>query len=258
MSAYIRPGRPLPSGPTHADADSDSDSVLCFPHAGGCASFFRSWQPLLPAARVHSVQYPGREDRFAEPAPESLLALARAVAEEILARDERYSLLFGHSMGAYVAFEVDRLLREAGVPTPTLVLSSAASPALRPPVPYEEDADVLAYLERYEPLSAELRQDEELLGLLLEYVKDDLRLVSGYREHAGKRTGARLVSVVGEHDIPEIRSRAGRWRDHAGGEFVQVVKPGGHFYLRSDPPVGLIAAELARAGSPDSRSTWTS
>lgn len=233
-----------------APADDWRPAVLCFPHAGGCASFFRSWQSLLPAARVHAVQYPGREDRVMDESPAGLYELAQTVAEEILTGGERYSVLFGHSMGAYVAFEVAHRLRSAGADVPTLVVSSAAAPALRPPVPFEDSADVLRYLERYEPVSPEIRQDEELLELILDYVKDDLRLVARYREHAGKRIGARLVAVVGADDIPEIRSRFVRWRDHTHGVFVPLVTPGGHFYLRTDPPVGLIVTELARSAGP--------
>jgi pyochelin biosynthetic protein PchC len=234
-------------------------AVLCFPHAGGCASFFRSWQSLLPTARVHAVQYPGREDRVMDETPARLRQLAEAVAEEILAGSERYSVLFGHSMGAYVAFEVAHCLGSAGAGVPTLVVSSAAAPALRPPVPFEDSADVLSYLERYEPVSPEIRQDEELLELILDYIKDDLRLVARYREHAGKRIDARLVAVVGADDIPEIRSRTEQWRDHTEGAFVPVVTPGGHFYLRTDPPTGLIAAELSRCAGPApavGRSSW--
>lgn len=240
-------------------ADDSRPAVLCFPHAGGCASFFRSWQSLLPMARLHAVQYPGREDRVMDEPPTRLRELAEAVAEEVLAGRERYSVLFGHSMGAYVAFEVAHCLRSAGAAVPALVVSSAAAPALRPPVPFEDSTDVLRYLERYEPVSPQIRQDEELLGLILDYIKDDLRLVAQYREHAGKRIDARLVAVVGEDDIPEIRSRFEQWRDHTDGAFVPVVTPGGHFYLRTDPPTGLIAAELARRTQPApaaGRSSW--
>ncbi|MDX2292323.1 MULTISPECIES: thioesterase II family protein [Streptomyces] len=226
-----------------------SPAVLCFPHAGGSASFFRPWAGLLPASRVHAVQYPGREERIADEAPESLVELAGLVAEEILAGPRRYSLLFGHSMGAYVAFEVARLLESAGEPVPGVIVSSAAAPGLRAPVPYEDSADVRAYLERYEPLSPEISGDEELLELILDYSKSDLRLVAQYTGFAGKRIGARLTAVVGDDDVPEIRSGFSTWRQHTDGAFVPVVVPGGHFYLRGDPPVALIDAELARSAA---------
>jgi pyochelin biosynthetic protein PchC len=221
-------------------------AVLCFPHAGGCASFFRPWGPLLGTARVHAVQYPGREDRFDDPHPPSLAALAETVAAEVLAGPERYPVLFGHSMGAYLAFEVAHLLEQAGEPVPTLVVSSAAAPALRPPVPFESATDVLAYLDGYEPVSAEVRADEELLDLVLGYVKEDLRLVSHYREHAGKRVRARLLALAGADDVPGIRDGVAGWAEHTEGGFALTTVPGGHFYLRGDPPLPLLAAEAAR------------
>ncbi len=233
---------------TFTQGSSDErPAVLCFPHAGGCASFFRPWQGLLPGARVHAVQYPGREDRIAEEHPPSLTGLAQAVADDILASGETYSVLFGHSMGAYVAFEAARQLERAGAGVPVLVVSSAAAPGLRPPVPFEDTADVLGYLGRYEPLSVELLQDEDLMELILDYIKADLRLAAHYDGHRDKRVAARLVAVAGEDDIPEIRTRIEQWQQHTAGAFVPLVMPGGHFYLRTEPPFPLIADELARS-----------
>ncbi|MEU0740745.1 alpha/beta fold hydrolase [Streptomyces sp. NPDC006134] len=228
-----------------APDSAEGPAVLCFPHAGGCASFFRSWSSLLPAA-VHAVQYPGREDRIAEDAPENLVSLAEAVAEEILRSRQRYSVMFGHSMGAYVAFEVAHHLERAGAPVPALVVSSSAAPAERPAVPFEDTADVLAYLEQYEPVSPEIRAEPELLDLILDYIKGDLRLVAQYTEHPGKKLAARIVAIVGEHDVPGIREHFTHWQEHTDGEFTPFVVPGGHFYLRTDPPIVLLCAELDR------------
>lgn len=221
-------------------------AVLCFPHAGGCASFFRSWSSLLPAARVDAVQYPGREDRVAEDHPGSLLDLAASVAEEILRTGERYSVLFGHSMGAYVALEVAHRLEQAGAPVPALVISSAAAPAERPAVPFEDTADVLAYLEQYEPVSPEIRAEPDLLEMILDYIKGDLRLVARYTEHSGKRLTARVTAVAGEQDVPGIREHVTRWSRHTTGDFTSLTVPGGHFYLREEPPVELLRAALDR------------
>ena len=230
----------------HAAAAPRGPSVLCFPHAGGCASFFRSWPSLLPGARVDAVQYPGREDRVAEDAPGSLTALAASVAEEILRQNGPYDVLFGHSMGAYVAFEVAHLLHRAGAPVPALVVSSAAAPAQRPAVPYEDTADVLAYLEQYEPVSPEIRAEPELLDLILGYLKDDLRLVAHYSEHAGRQLPSPLTAIAGEEDVPGIREHFAQWSRHTTARFTPLRVPGGHFYLREQPPVAVLRAELDR------------
>ncbi|MGW4651409.1 cytochrome P450 [Kitasatospora sp. NPDC004289] len=230
-----------------ATAEVGAPAVLCFPHAGGSASFFRPWQSLFEGVRVHAVQYPGREDRIADPAPAALTELAEQIAAEVLAGPVRYSVLFGHSMGAYLAFEVTRRLESAGVPVPLLVVSSAAAPGLRPPVPFSSTEDVLAYLEGYEPLSPEIREDAELLELLLGYIKEDLRLVAHYREHVGRTVRARVVAVSGRDDVPGIRAGQSAWREHTSGRFSTVTAEGGHFYLRTAPPVALLAGALGVA-----------
>ncbi|MEV6345227.1 alpha/beta fold hydrolase [Actinoplanes sp. NPDC051851] len=230
-----------------APGPAGGPAVLCFPHAGGCASFFHPWRSALAGVRVDAVQYPGREERIAHPPAPSLVALAASIAGEIRAGARRYAVLFGHSMGAYLAFEVAHLLEQAGAPVPTVVVSSAAAPAHRPPVPFRRNDEVLAYLESYEPVDAEVRQDEELLDLILGYLKDDLRLVARYTQHTGKRISGRMVAVAGAADVPGIRGGVARWRDHAAGGFTVRTVPGGHFYLRDDPPLALLADELAGA-----------
>jgi surfactin synthase thioesterase subunit len=56
-------------------------SLFCFPHAGGAGSYFHPWPAgLAPGIEVLAVQYPGREDRAAEPC-----LTAHAVAPEAIA-----------------------------------------------------------------------------------------------------------------------------------------------------------------------------
>src|SRR3954471_165510 len=84
--------------------------LVCFPHAGGTASFFRQWSELVPeAVEVVALQYPGREDRLAEPLVPTMDELADQLAEDV-ASLAGPTVLFGHSLGASVAYEVARRL----------------------------------------------------------------------------------------------------------------------------------------------------
>jgi surfactin synthase thioesterase subunit len=68
--------------------------LVCFPHAGGSASFFRSWARYLPdTVELAAVCYPGREDRICDPLPERMEDLAAPLDEDL---DER-------SVGAWAA-----------------------------------------------------------------------------------------------------------------------------------------------------------
>src|SRR4051812_19842563 len=108
--------------------------VFCFPHAGGNLRTFLGWQAGLGAdAEILAVCRPGREHRADEPAPtiEEYVDGATAAIRAACEHDDRPVYLFGHSLGALVAFEVTRRL--AGLLSLRhLVASGCSAPSLLP------------------------------------------------------------------------------------------------------------------------------
>src|SRR5262245_25071207 len=107
--------------------------LFCFPYAGGGASVFRGWANGLPGSvEVCPVQIPGRETRFREPAFTRLPLLIEAVAESLGPHLDRPFALFGHSLGALVAFELARHLQRERGPEPVhLFVSGCGAPQTR-------------------------------------------------------------------------------------------------------------------------------
>ncbi|BFO16870.1 hypothetical protein SHKM778_32580 [Streptomyces sp. KM77-8] len=102
---------------------------MCLPHAGGSASyFFPVSRRLSSVADVLVVQYPGRQDRRREPCLGSVADLADALAGELLPLRGGPLVLFGHSLGATVAFEVARRLEAEGAPPLALFASGRRAP----------------------------------------------------------------------------------------------------------------------------------
>ncbi|RFS82673.1 thioesterase [Actinomadura spongiicola] len=225
-----------------------STRLFCLPHAGGSAVFYRSWaKEIAPAVEVHAVQYPGRADRLAEPYVTDAERLARLIAGAMAALDDRPAALFGHSMGAVVAYEVARLLQERGTAPAHLFVSGARPPHDRGDdrVHERDDDGLVAEMLRLGGTDGEALREPELRELVLPYVRNDFKLIETYVHRPGTRLTVPVTAIIGDADPHVTEAQAAGWADVTDGEFALTVMPGGHFYL-AERQAALIA-EVVRA-----------
>ncbi|MEV1047018.1 alpha/beta fold hydrolase [Streptomyces sp. NPDC049916] len=237
-------------------------TLVCFPHAGGSASYYHGLSAALdPDVEMLVIQYPGRENRLFEKPVDAVGALADAVADALAARlgEDRRPVLFGHSMGAVVAFETGRRLERTGVAAPRhLVVSACSAPSDRPGsvrlVDEQPDADVLARIMGLGGTAHGVGEDAELLTLVLPAIRADLAALESYRAADGAAVHCPVTVLVADQD-PEVRpERAGLWGRHAAsGEPEVHVFEGDHFYLRERPGRFLdLLQETARTSHAES------
>lgn len=224
--------------------------LVCFPHAGGAATwYFRMSRVLTPATEVVAVQYPGRQDRRAEPCVDDLGELADLVTAELLAETDRPFALFGHSMGATVAYEVGRRLESAGVRPLGLFASAGRAPTRWRPewIHLRDDDGLIAALRDLSGTDTGVLGDEELLRMVLPAIRADYRAVETYR-HAGTRGLACPIHVLaGTADEVTTLDDARAWHTHTTATCDVSEFPGGHFYLTEHLPTvtGLVTDQLA-------------
>lgn len=226
--------------------------LICFPHGGGSAQSFRSWPALLPpCVELLAYQPPGRGPRRREPPIEDMRALAQTLADELGPLLDRPYALFGHSVGALIAFECAQALRAAGRPAPTrLILSGYAAPDLAEGTPplHELADDALWEKVAALGLSPDLASaGEELRALALPAVRADFGLAERHRvSRAAPRVETALTLLAGAEDpIAPAGSMAG-WADFFDGAASTEILPGGHFFTetaRADL-LAVIAAQL--------------
>lgn len=223
-------------------------SVVLFPHAGGAAAAYRTLAKAVSANGVDAyvVQYPQRADRRSHPPAESIEALA---LELFAAGDWAATApltLFGHCMGAVVAFEFARVAETNGVPVRTLWASSGQAPctvAGSGPLP-SSDADVLADMVDLGGTDPLLLEDEEFAELLIRAVKADYRALGCYSCAPEVRIGADIHALGGHRDHRISRNMLAGWETHTSGRFTLSQFDGGHFYLNDhlDAVARLVSA----------------
>lgn len=228
--------------------------LVCFPHAGGSASYFLPMATALsPEVDVLAVQYPGRQDRHAEPMVDDIVELATTSAGLLDDEDGRPTALFGHSMGALVAFEVARLLEKRGVGLAGLFVSGRSAPTIgtRRSVHLMPDADLIAEVKRLSGTDARFWQAPDLVRMVLPVIRNDYRAVDAYSYVPGPDVSCDIMSLIGDEDTMVTPGAAGQWRAHTTGSFALHVYSGGHFYLDAHFPAvsRRIAEYLAKAAS---------
>jgi medium-chain acyl-[acyl-carrier-protein] hydrolase len=142
---------------------------------------------------------------------------------------------FGHSLGAWMAFEVARALGRAGRTGPAALFVSAApdprSSRRRPPISALPDqALIKALMDQYGRPDSVL-DDAELRALVMPGLRADLAIAETYRFLAGAPLACRIVALVGTEDRVSLDDVA-QWQQHTVGGFAVHAFPGDHYYIR--------------------------
>jgi medium-chain acyl-[acyl-carrier-protein] hydrolase len=232
--------------------------LFCFPYAGGGGSVYMPWARQAPAGvEVCAVQPPGRESRLNEPPCTRIPELIDAALGALQPYLDLPFAVFGHSMGALLAFEFARRVRRAGGPTPVrLFVSGHRAPDLprhHAAIAHLSDAEFVAEIRRrYAGVPTEILEQPELLALFLPCLRADMSLIEHYRCEADEPLDCPISAYGGRDDAEAGEAELGAWRAHTRAGFTVQRFPGGHFYLRHARTELLTAVcgDLAPAGEP--------
>jgi medium-chain acyl-[acyl-carrier-protein] hydrolase len=203
---------------------------------------YRTWRGLSALIEVVPVALPGREGRSREPLLGSLDAIVGDALRGMRARLAQPYALFGHSMGALVAFEVARLLRQEGArPPAALFVAGRVAPHLtdRYAPMHELPRDV--FEQRIRELGgtpSTVFEQPELLDSVLPVLREDFR-ASETRQYVSQvPLGCPIVAFGGAHDPTTPVSDLLAWREQTASDFSHYVFPrsptcsGNHFFIQ--------------------------
>jgi surfactin synthase thioesterase subunit len=170
--------------------------------------------------------------------------VGRAVAslvERVPRHSPRPYVLFGHSLGALLAFELARELRRRGYPSPALlIVSGARAPEYAASIPtvsdLSDDEFVAAVSQRYALLPQELLRDPPALKYYTDLMRADIRLVERYAYCPSKPLDCDIEVLCGRSDPLVTDEMAQAWSAHARRARVSWYE-GDHFFIHQSKTV---------------------
>ncbi len=219
----------------HRPRTAPAVRLVCFPHAGGSASFYRAWPASLPeSVEVHTVQYPGREERLDDPMVDDMDSLVSSIVTALESLGPGPISFFGHSMGGAVAYEASLRLREIGRPTPLRLFISGRQPPEHHrggDLHTRGEAAIADELRKLSPDNAARLEEADLARMILPIVRNDYKLIETYRPRPADPLACPITVFLGDGDTELTAAQARDWAHCSTTTTRTYSLPGDHFYL---------------------------
>ncbi|WP_341299965.1 alpha/beta fold hydrolase [Lysinibacillus sp. FSL H8-0500] len=210
-------------------------NLFCFHHAGGSASNYREWISGYRHLNIYSVELPGKGTRRMEEPILNIAALGAKVAQAIesISKDKKV-VLFGHSMGAAIAFEVAHYLENyTDVQLQLLVAASRQAPHCKGKDKYHStmaDHYLIQELHRLGGTPQCLLNNQEFLNFVIPSIKNDYILHESF-SYTGQKLNIPVIAHYGDEDPDLADTDMSCWREVTNNSFSFENFQGSHFYL---------------------------
>ncbi len=229
--------------------------LFCVPYAGGAATAFATWQDSLPEGiEVVGIQLPGRGARMAEDNLSSLFDVVSHLLTAITPyiNDCPY-FIYGHSMGARVAYELTSELDKQSAALPKeLFVSGARSPQIPSRKKPIHDLPHDAFIKEIEELNGTpkaLLENKDLMELALPILRADFKICETWKHEIGHKLHIPLRTLGGLDDPGVLLADLDAWKECTDGLFKRHVFPGDHFFInpQQDKMLALIGRYMMSA-----------
>lgn len=220
--------------PFERERNSSKNMLFCFHHAGGTASLYRDWIRWSDQIQVIPVELPGKATRMGEKFAVNMHNTSKEIAGQIVSEAEHADIwLYGHSMGAVLAFSVACALeKKYGKHIKKLIVSGRHAPQDQVEETYRStmgDKALVTELRRLGGTPEELLENSEVSKYILPTIKADYRLNESY-QYTGEMLHCPISAYAGNQDTDAPFALMENWESVTDGPFRIFEEEGSHFF----------------------------
>jgi medium-chain acyl-[acyl-carrier-protein] hydrolase len=213
--------------------------LFCLPYAGDLGTGFYRWQSLLePRIEVCPVILPGRGVRNDEPLIRRSKEMVEALSSSLHEYLDQPFAIFGHSLGALLAYEWACALARSNAPQPRMLFVSGR-PA--PHLPWRhkhvhsmDRQEFVRTLSEFEGTPQDILADPMVMALLAPIIQADFEISETYTPGERMRLSCPITALSGRSDRFASELEMAAWAEHTTGPFTLRVLEGSHFFIRSE------------------------
>jgi len=219
----------------------DKLRLFCIPYAGGTAAVFYKWKTLLDERiELIPIELSGKGSRSHEP----LYSTIEEAVDDIYAKiKEQISngsyVLFGHSLGALLAYALTVKIRDENVNMPEhLFFSGLGSPFVKRKNKNKtaglNDKDFIRSVIKLGGTPAGFFDEPDLCKIFLPLLRNDFRLAM--TDFAGQKPipfNCNISILLGKNETISHKA-AKAWEDCTNKLFKLHYFKGGHFFINED------------------------
>lgn len=183
--------------------------LICFSYAGGSSATYMSWQnDLNPEVELAVVQLPGRGVRFSEPPYKTMTEIVAALFIALKQLSNKPFILYGHSMGARVAYELTLMLARFHCNLPVHFIASGS------PAPYiartkEQtfhlpDNEFIAKVAALNGTPPDILANDEIIQLMLPALRADFEIIETYCNKSKFLISTKVSALAGNQEEIEV------------------------------------------------------
>lgn len=213
-----------------------ADAVIIFiPHAGSCGEAYMPWfRHFTQHVDCRYLQLPGRGAKMENAMPDSIQSMANAIMPELESLRDKKIVLFGHSMGGLIAFELARNMENyREEPAHALFISGCRAPdePVNRSLTGLDDKQLIQELAGMGGTETTLLEQPELLSPFLSILRQDIALCEKYVSPLSKPLQAPIYVLWGTEDYLITPKMIDGWRRFCNGKNIAFhPHKGDHFY----------------------------